>query len=250
MRSVARRILDVREYRGLLFGVLRHDCRWGDTVALPYGLSAGSREFCGWRSLAMVVLLGELGLRVSEAVGLEWAALSPALRGSPVVALPAWLCKGKRGREAVLTPVAWWALSCWAVVAEERWGDVESGWVLGQGASGRPYSPRGVQKHVGKLGKRYVGEAITPHTLRRTFGDRCRRLGDLRLAQLALGHKRLASTERYLAGSLPERMRLAVETGRELWPGGPPGVTPCRWGEAVTAEPSLPAPVVDRSGRS
>lgn len=216
----AGRFLTEEEYRNLWVGVLRGECGVNRPGIRPDPDAVTASQRRGWRGLALVALLGEMGLRIGEAVRVRWEALACALAGSPVVQLPAEICKGKRARQVIATPAARWALELWRSVGvpsdrPELWS---SEVVVGFRAGGMGI--RGGQKIVERFGHRYLGRRVGCHDLRRTFGDRVRRVADVRIAQLMLGHARLASTERYLSGSLAERLEAAVRIDALLWPDG------------------------------
>jgi len=216
----AGRFLTDEEYRALWVGVLRGECGFDGTVASTDPLVVTRQGRRGWRSLALVALLGEMGLRIGEAVQVRWEAFAGALRGSPVVQLAAEICKGKRARQVIATPAAAWALRVWhGFVVTAGPADGADGWPV-LGMWGRAVGVRGGQKIIERFGRRYVGRRVGCHDLRRTFGDRVRRVCDVRIAQLMLGHVRLASTERYLSGSLAERLQAAVRIDGVLWPDG------------------------------
>lgn len=246
----AGRFLTADEYRALWLGILRGECGFEGSSSEVDALVVTRRRRRGWRGLALVALLGEMGLRIGEAVAVRWEALAGALKGSPVVQLPAGICKGKRARQVIGTPAAVWALGVWrSVLQAESLNDyAEQAAVVEYGAQG--LGVRGGQKMIERFGRRYVGRQVGCHDLRRTFGDRIRRVSDVRIAQLMLGHERLASTERYLAGSLAERLDAAVRIDGVLWPDGfraasPAGGAAGEWGTATQIQA-----LVDTSGRS
>lgn len=216
----AGRFLTSEEYRKLWVGVLGGECGQKATLAKPDPVVLSARDRRGWRGLALVALLGEMGLRIGEAVQVRWEAFAAALGGSPVVQLPAEICKGRRPRQVIATPAAAWVLGCCRALRPASF--VDSRPLLDlcavQGASA--LGVRGGQKIIERFGRRYLGRPLGCHDLRRTFGDRVRRVSDVRIAQLMLGHARLSSTERYLAGSLAERLQAALRIDSVLWPEG------------------------------
>lgn len=216
----AGRMLTSEEYRKLWVGVLRGECGFDGKgqLANPIWMSVTQRK--GWRGLALVALLGELGLRIGEGVGVPWWVFDPVRRGEMVVQLPGEICKGGHSRQIVVTPAARWVLATWWGLQPGEMGcgsQVLRLWVRGRYED---LGIRGGQKIVERFGRRYLGRRVGCHDLRRTFGDRVRRVSDVRIAQLMLGHVRLSSTERYLSGSWAERQSAAVSIDRELWPEG------------------------------
>ncbi len=174
-----------------------------------------------WRTSRMVLLIalmGEAGLRVGECVGLKYETFRPALDSEGVVTLPRALTKSKRSRVCIVTRVLRYCALVHVDYARRLYG---AGWEPSTLVTCRrdvPMSVRGAQASLVRAGHRYLGRAVWPHDLRRTFGDRCRRMGDVRLAQLELGHIRLETTQAYLDGSLAERVDLAARRAEDLWP--------------------------------
>lgn len=177
--------------------------------------------FVQWQRSRLVLLLalmGEAGLRVGECVGLKYDAFAPALRGSETITLPGALTKSKRARTVVVNRVLRYCAQVHVEYARQlsppEWKPMQ----LVTCRRDLPMSVRGAQMAVVSAGRRYLGKEVWPHDLRRTFGDRCRRMGDVRIAQLDLGHARLATTQAYLDGSLAERLEVAEKRAEDLWP--------------------------------
>lgn len=150
------------------------------------------------RDAAVFALLYGAGLRVSEATGLDAAALAPPLERLVV--------RGKGGRERIV-PIL-------PAVAEhiERYRaaapfPLDSGPFF-RGEKGGRLSPRIVQRAVERW-RHALGlpETATPHALRHAFASHIlANGGDLRAIQELLGHARLSTTQIYTA----------VESGRLL----------------------------------
>lgn len=225
-----RRMLEPAEWGRLWWGLIRGEglVNGGRRVREGAGLSRG--QWRAWRHLAGLALMGECGLRVSEARFVCWRHVAAVLDGAAEFSLPSSVAKGGSERLVTATPAGVWALAWWYMVLGEV-GVVDWAWhVVGGPGYGNAYTARGLQRVVQRLGLLYLGVRITPQTLRRTYGDRCRRAGDVRLAQLMLGHRRLSSTERYLGGSTAERRVVAARISGDLFPVGPPGLSLGPWG--------------------
>lgn len=188
-----------------------------DRLALVFNGSL----FVQWQRSRLVLLLalmGEAGLRVGECVALKYDSFVPALRGSETITLPGALTKSKRARTVVVNRVLRY---CALVHVDYARQLSAADWEPSQLVTCRrdvPMSVRGAQVAVVSAGRRYLGKEVWPHDLRRTFGDRCRRMGDVRIAQLDLGHVRLETTQAYLDGSLAERLEVAEKRAEDLWP--------------------------------
>jgi len=246
----ARRMLTGEEYARLFWGVVKHECGRpvGSGGLLPS--EPTGREHRGLRALVLITLLGECGLRVGEAVTVRWSAVDGGLAGEPVFLLGAAAAKGRRSRHVVLTPIAAWVLTEWRAESMRSNEHLVRGYVLGRSGARGPYTARAAQLAVQMRGRRHLGCDITPHTLRRTFGERCRQHGDLRLAQLMLGHRRLASTERYLGGSVAECVELAARISGDVSEVAPAEVDPVRWAVGSVLRSWQPAARKGKRGRS
>jgi integrase/recombinase XerC len=146
------------------------------------------------RDRALLELLYATGVRVSEAIGLDWRDVDLPGRSAAVL--------GKGGKER-LVPFgrpAEAALRAW----RESWDAVrrvgaEAGEPVFLNARGGRLTDRSARRIV----ERWVEEAalargVHPHTLRHTFATHLLEAGaDLRAIQELLGHASLATTQRY-----------------------------------------------------
>lgn len=210
--------LSDEEYRRLFWsavaGKRTQSC---DRFALVYQ----GTLFEQWRTsrvVLLIALMGEAGLRVGECVGLKLDTFKPALASEGCITLPAELTKSNRSRVCVVSRVLRYCALVHVEYARQLYAATGEPLTLVTCRGSKPMSVRGAQAALVRAGSRYLGRPVWPHDLRRTFGDRCRRMGDLRLAQLELGHIRLATTQAYLDGSLAERVKLAAERAEDLWP--------------------------------
>lgn len=169
------------------------------------------------RALVAWSLMGEAGLRVAETVKLLWGDLHSSWKGDKEFTLPPAAAKGYKMRVCQMTVGLAVALKGWRDVIDGK-AECEDRWaVMGNYGLGSTMSIRGVQRVIERVAVAYLGRRISPHDLRRTFGDRCRRYADVRTAQLMLGHDRLESTERYLGDCREERARALGQFNRLLF---------------------------------
>lgn len=142
------------------------------------------------RDAAVLTLLYGCGLRISEALGLKPADLSP---GSTVLRV---LGKGGKMRIVPLLPIVHEAVEtyrklCPYVLAADN--------SLFRGARGGPLQPAIIQRAMQKLrGALGLPDTATPHALRHSFATHLLAGGgDLRTIQELLGHASLSSTQIY-----------------------------------------------------
>jgi integrase len=219
MGSRGRRLTD-EGYRRFWWSVVTRGVACVNVGALTPRGCLSARERAAWRGLVLLTLLGEAGLRVGEACKLAWRDLGGVRGGGDVFKLPAEICKGGRPRDVVLSPLVRLVLLRWWDVVGEVFGEGDGVAVLTTNMTGRTLGVRGAQYQLVKMGRAHLGVPVWPHDLRRTYGDRCRRFGDVRLAQLQLGHARLSSTERYLADRIDERRELGCRLTSDMLPAG------------------------------
>lgn len=164
-----------------------------------------ARTDLGARDFALLTLLADSGLRVSEALSLEVGAVD---FGSGTVRV---MGKGRKERVVPFGQTAKRALIEWLKVRGEIPG-VSSLWInrLGHGITSRQVLRRMVE--YGEAAK-IEQVRISPHTLRHTFAvSYLRNGGDPLTLQRILGHTDLAMTRRYVAltcDDLAARHRLA-----------------------------------------
>ena len=187
------RILNREETRALL------DAR----PEQPRGASA-SPEAARLRSrdLALAELLYGSGLRISEALSLNVDDIGLAGGMARVMG------KGGRERMAPLADASVAALAAW--LEDRPYLAAVDSQALFVGARGARLNRREAARRIALL-CREAGLAVTvsPHTLRHSFATHLLDAGaDLRSVQELLGHKRLATTQRYTQVSLERLMRV------------------------------------------
>ncbi len=174
-----------------------------DAVALPDGMAdAALSAATGLRDAALMALLYGAGLRIGEALALDWRDL-PGPDGHQVVRV---IGKGRKQRlvpmiEPVLARLAAWRGAHPAPLPEAP---------VFVGARGARLNAAVAQRAMRSY-RRLAGlpEHATPHALRHSFATHLLADGaDLRTIQELLGHASLSTTQRYTA--LNESELLAV----------------------------------------
>ncbi len=148
----------------------------------------------GLRDTALLATLAGSGLRVSELTDLTQSQLKP--KGSSYVVL----VRGKNDveyREAPLSREAYGHIQSWLAARP-----VPSAYIFtafdgrGQRLTARPLSATAVWQTVRKYATEAGLDEVKPHDFRRFVGTQLARK-DIRMAQKALGHKRLETTARH-----------------------------------------------------
>ncbi len=152
----------------------------------------------GWaaaRDLALLMLLYGAGLRIGEALALDWRDI-PAAAERDGVATLAVTGKGRKQRQVPLL--------AGVLTALEAWRSASPGAVSGRhpvfiGARGGRLNARILQGKIASL-RVLLGlpETATPHALRHSFATHLlANGGDIRAIQELLGHASLSTTQRY-----------------------------------------------------
>jgi site-specific recombinase XerD len=160
------------------------------------------------RDQALVALLLDAGLRVSEAVGLKRDALVlPASPDAP--ARLRVLGKGQKERMVYLSHHALATLSVWLSIRPPVADNT-----IFLNDRHRPMTANGVEWRLKQYGAE-AGLHVTPHRLRHTFARRMIE-GEMPVESLArlMGHAQIATTQTYLAGADPA-LRAAFEQATE-----------------------------------
>lgn len=159
------------------------------------------------RSLAIIALLSQLGLRVHELVGLNTSQLD----------LPSRTLLGVHGKgdtriDLPLSDEVTWILAKWTAI-RAAWAASEEPALFIAKKSGRRISIRSVQRLIDRLwSKCGSAKRITPHSLRHTTATLSITLGtDISSVGDLLRHSSLDITRKYI-GLVGARRRAAVET--------------------------------------
>lgn len=173
------------------------------SVASPEGQLA-EEPWVAARDAAVFTLLYGCGLRISEALGLDGAAL----RGGDEKALRV-AGKGGKTRIVPVLPAAHRALGDYRRLCPY---DLAAGSPLFRGARGGPLRPELTQAAMRRLRSALdLPDTATPHALRHSFATHLLgRGGDLRTIQELLGHASLSTTQVY-AGVDAARLLEAYE---------------------------------------
>ena len=158
-----------------------------------------ARAAFGLRDRAIMVLLANTGLRVSELAGLDvfhvfWQGVLRAFLEVP----RAW-AKGAHGRTVPLNANAHKAIRALLAFNRERGFATDDGSPLIQDRFHRRIPVRSIQRmiqHYRELAG--VSDRITPHKFRHFFAcQTLQKTGNVRITQVLLGHWRLDTVEVY-----------------------------------------------------
>ncbi|WP_370337224.1 tyrosine recombinase XerC [Parvularcula marina] len=150
------------------------------------------------RNHALFALLYGAGLRISEALSLDWGDLPKP--GQPLRILG----KGGKTREVPLLDIVRVRIGTYRDALEDSTSDAGGAYLSGNaplflGARGKRLSPAVAQRAL-RLERAALGldDSATPHALRHAFATHLLSAGaDLRAIQELLGHSSLTSTQRY-----------------------------------------------------
>ncbi|HCU59277.1 MAG TPA: recombinase XerC [Alphaproteobacteria bacterium] len=147
-------------------------------------------DWQGLRDKAVMMLLYGAGLRISEALSLNFQDLKKNQTSFVVKG------KGNKERLVALLPVVFQAVEAYLKACPYPFDNNSALFV---GARGERLSPRIIQRQMQKI-RAYMGlpDSVTPHALRHSFATQLLNEGcDLRSIQELLGHESLSTTERY-----------------------------------------------------
>jgi integrase/recombinase XerC len=146
----------------------------------------------GLRDQALLEVLYGSGLRVSEALGLDFAHLDLDQRLARVLG---------KGRKERIVPLTGAAVDCLRRYLEQRgaFGPAAREQAVFIGRRGGRLTRRQADRIVKEAALRSgVPAGISPHTLRHSFATHMLQAGaDLRSVQELLGHSRISTTQRY-----------------------------------------------------
>lgn len=146
-----------------------------------------------WRDYALMLMLYGMGLRISEALGLNWGDIrqdSFYIHG-----------KGNKQRRVPVLDMVRDALERWKAQSPKTKAADPVFITPHKGSKTPRLGPRYVQRLLEKARKELnLPDHLTPHALRHCFATHLLNNGaDLRVVQELLGHTSLSTTQRYLA---------------------------------------------------
>lgn len=146
------------------------------------------------RNVAIIAMLVDSGVRVSELCAMKWRDVDLSARIAMV-----WGGKGNQNRVVVLTSRA-----CQLIAA--HWRQQKTGERLVENPDGSPVSYHGVYKLMKRLGAR-LGINLYPHLLRHTYATISIQNGaDVTYVSKQLGHKSLDTTMIYVCLPVADRL--------------------------------------------
>lgn len=138
------------------------------------------------------------GLRVGEVVRLQWQDVFADGVCREYLYVRAPTTKNKRARTLPIPLVLQDLLLRHYRDCERELGRAPDGFFpLFPGTDEEPWSIRWVRRFTVAQGKLVLRKQISPHTLRHTFATRILRASNMRVAQTALGHASIATTQLY-----------------------------------------------------
>lgn len=142
-------------------------------------------------------LMLQAGLRVGECCKLAWSDLVWCDKPRTAIEIGSHAAKGGRERTVPVNRTL-------AERIDTSWEQVHyphdfapAHFALATRGNRPPVTVRTVERAVQRVGKAVHGLRLTPHMLRHTFATRLLRVTDLRTVQMALGHRRISTTEVY-----------------------------------------------------
>lgn len=138
------------------------------------------------------------GLRVGETAKLAWCDLVHDGAALNAIRLESSMTKTKQSRDVPITrPLAELLIECWCTFplpAEIS----PAAYATAAKRNARPTSPRTAQRVCRRIRRALGLTRLTPHTLRHTFATRLLAVSNVAAVQMALGHARIGTTQRYV----------------------------------------------------
>ncbi len=198
------RVMSIRQIESLIAAVGRY---WRSMVETGCAKTESGADFACARDTALIEVIYSGGLRISEAVGLNYGDLD---LGGGVIRVRG---KGKKERLAALGRPAAAAMRQYLKLRRETGAARHSASPIFLNRFGERLTPRSFQRNL----KDYLAEAglppdFTPHKLRHSFATHLLDAGaDLRSVQEMLGHENLSTTQIYTHVSA-EHMKRVYQT--------------------------------------
>ncbi len=138
------------------------------------------------------------GLRIGETGKLAWCDLVHNGATLNAIRLESSMTKTKQARDVPITrPLADLLLECWATFPLNSEISPAT-FATAAKRNARPTSPRTAQRVCHRIRTALGLQRLTPHTLRHTFATRLLSVSNVAAVQMALGHARIGTTQRYV----------------------------------------------------
>lgn len=156
-----------------------------------------------YRNIAIITTLAYTGIRVSELCNLN---IDDINRNTMTIHV---MRKGGKEEDVLINDVVRKAIDRYIDFERQPYDDANRALFLSsRHATGDRLSVRSVERMIKAYGDT-IGEHVTPHTLRRTFGTKLyNQTGDLYLTATALGHKNIQTTKDFYTTMSEERKQL------------------------------------------
>lgn len=152
-----------------------------------------------------VALMLELGLRVGECTALTWGMLTEFPNGIGLLNIPPTANHNRWPRTLPLTPYLRTHLTLrHSQRLPQLTPELTATQPIITREDGHSLTDRAIQIALHRLSVAKLGYHVNPHALRHTFATRLLRVSDIRLVQIALGHKSLQSTQIYTHPTLAD----------------------------------------------
>jgi integrase/recombinase XerD len=152
-----------------------------------------------------IALLWYTGIRVSELCQLTWTNADIFGTNRPLLTLPASITKTRTPRVIPLPLPIVRRLEQHAAASENQLPLVKpEGFIINHRKKTDPYSTRAIQYALEEASRSLGIAHITPHSFRHSFATRMLRVSNIRITQLALGHRSITSTAIYTHPTLDE----------------------------------------------
>lgn len=152
-----------------------------------------------------VNLLWYTGIRVSELCQLTWNNAAIFDTNRPLLTLPACITKTRTPRVLPLPLPLVRRLEWHAQNRDNQLPLIKpTGFIIHHLKRTEPYTTRAIQYALTDAARTLGIPHITPHTFRHSFATRMLRVSNIRITQLALGHRSITSTAIYTHPTLDE----------------------------------------------
>lgn len=166
------------------------------------------------RDCAMIIIMYETGIRVSEVVQLRCTDLIWDCSPVSVLTVRAEIAKRHKERRVPISTRAHNFINNLYHLVWPHFDNIDSNAAFYAPLTGSTITPRQVQRILHSASKVAINRRVTPHMLRHSFGTRMMRVTSARVVQQLLGHEHLSSTEIYMHPGQAELTKAITDAER------------------------------------